>query len=188
MPFAGDFLPPVSPGEALSFSMDFVKQIATGDSLVTVSTTLTVHSGTDALVASRLVGNPAISGTVVSQVLEMLAPGVTYNLVFSAVTANGATIVNFGRVSCTNIDGLESGAGSGSSSSAASVSPASLAVALAGLTSVQLSALASAIMAAAPASAISSALGATIAGLPTSPTSGVTTLWSDGGIPTYSQG
>ena len=188
MPFAGDFLPPVSPGEALTFSMDFAKQLPKGDALVAASTLLIVHSGIDALVATRLVGNPVIAGTIVSQVLEMLAPGVTYSLVFSAVTANGANIVNYGRVACADIDGLASGAGSGSGSGSAAAGMALLATALAGLTSAQLSALAAAILAAAPASAIASALGATIATLPTTPTSGVSTLWNDGGIPTYSQG
>jgi hypothetical protein len=75
-----------------------------------------------------------------------------------------------------------------SAASAASVTPAGLAAALASLSSAQLSALAAAMVAAAPASALSSALGAMIQALPTAPTSGVTTLWSDGGTPVFSQG
>ena len=71
---------------------------------------------------------------------------------------------------------------------AASVTPAGLAVAMAALSAPQLQDLAAAVVAAAPSSAFALAMRGAILSLPTAPTSGVTTLWSDGGVPVVSQG
>lgn len=75
-----------------------------------------------------------------------------------------------------------------SSALASATAPTALASALAGLSSAQLAALATALVAAVPPSALSAAIGAMIQTLPTAPTAGVITLWSNGGIPVVSQG
>ena len=103
MPFAGDFIPPVSPGESQIFAVDFATQIPPGDSIATVSVAISLHSGSDSSVASRLSGAAAKSGTLVTQTVVGLLPGVSYNLIFNVTTASGVVLSNFGRVACLAI-------------------------------------------------------------------------------------
>ena len=102
MAFVGDFTP-ASPNAVEGYSIDFALQIAAGDSIVSVSAALPVHYGTDAAASARLSGSPTFSGTVVTQTLSALQPGVAYNLILTAITTLGATLPNYGRVSCAPI-------------------------------------------------------------------------------------
>lgn len=105
MPSVGDFKPDGSPGEAEPFSIDFAARLATGDSIASVASSLSVHYGADPAASSRLTGSAYFVGTVASQALSLsgLLPGVTYNLAFTVTTAKGSTLVDFGRIACAAI-------------------------------------------------------------------------------------
>jgi len=69
MPFAGTFNPAIR-GERKSFSIDFANDLPAGDAIASVSTALEVFHGVDPNVELLFApGPPAISGSVVTQVL-----------------------------------------------------------------------------------------------------------------------
>jgi hypothetical protein len=94
-----------TPGETDFYSIDFARDIPTGDVITSVSTALTVHYGTDAAPSSSIIGPPTYAGSVVTQIIggaypAGLQPARTYNLILTATTANGYVVVKFGRVNC----------------------------------------------------------------------------------------
>ena len=74
--------------EAQPFTLDFKNDIAGTDTITSVTFSLTPIVGTDAAAASRLTGSPSISGTQVSQTVDVRgAPaGVYYRLAATCVT------------------------------------------------------------------------------------------------------
>jgi hypothetical protein len=109
MPFAGTFAPAI-PGETKSFSIDFVNDLAAGDSLISATATLDCFYGSDPNVGLLLApGPPAIRGTAVSQVAgntiyeRGFQPGVIYRWTVTAKTAGGWTLVAYAHLPCNAV-------------------------------------------------------------------------------------
>lgn len=105
MPFAGDYLPPPSPGEVQPFSLDFSPQLVGGDTIVTVSARLEAYEGSDPNAGSAATGAPIVSGSLISQWIgaplpDGLQPGVIYRLTMTAHTSQGKTLVNHAHLAC----------------------------------------------------------------------------------------
>jgi hypothetical protein len=104
MPFAGIYSPPPNPGEAQPFSLDFSAQILTGEQIASVTSSLTLKSGVDAAVASRLIGAPSFSGSVCSQTVGNMVGGATYILTFTALMSSGRVLQNYAYIPCQAVD------------------------------------------------------------------------------------
>jgi hypothetical protein len=106
MPFAGDFSA-VSPGETKSFSIDFVAQLSTGETISSCTGAVAAYYGTDANATTIATGAAAFSGSVVLQKLggvsQGFQPGVIYRWTVSVVTSLGATLINYGHIACMAI-------------------------------------------------------------------------------------
>lgn len=99
--YVGRDFDPANATESEVYSLDFVNELASGESLSSVtSVTLTVFQGTDADPSSHLSGSASITGTIVSQRLVTLTSGVTYTLSFTVLTTQTNTITLFSRVAC----------------------------------------------------------------------------------------
>ncbi len=99
--YVGRDFDPANSTESEVYSLDFVNDLASGETLSSVSSVgLTVFQGTDASPSSHLSGSSSISGTVVSQRLATLTSGVTYTLSFNVLTSQSNTITLFSRVAC----------------------------------------------------------------------------------------
>jgi hypothetical protein len=106
MPFAGTFAPAI-PGETKSFSIDFVNDLAAGDSLISATSRLECLFGVDPNVSLLLApGPPAINGTLVTQVAgnsiypRGFQPGIIYRWTVTAKTALGWTLVSYAHLPC----------------------------------------------------------------------------------------
>jgi len=107
MPLAG-YYSSCDPGETQPYSIDFSNQLATGDSIVTATSSLVADQGIDRSAFSWLVGSPSINGTIVSQVIggampNGLQPGVVYRLTFVITTASGRTLSDYGLIPCSQV-------------------------------------------------------------------------------------
>ncbi len=99
--YVGRDFDPANSTESEVYSLDFVNELATSESLLSVSSVgFTVFQGADADPSSHLSGSPSISGTIVSQRLITLTSGVTYTLSFTVLTNQSNTITLFSRVAC----------------------------------------------------------------------------------------
>lgn len=99
--YVGRDFDPANTTENEVYSLDFVNELATGETLSSVTTTsLTVFQGTDANPSSHLSGGSSITGSVVSQRITGLTAGVTYTLAFTVLTNMTNTITLFSRVAC----------------------------------------------------------------------------------------
>ncbi len=99
--YVGRDFDPANSTESEVYSLDFVNEISTSETLSSVtSTTLTVYQGTDSDPSSHLSGISSITGTVVSQRITGLTSGVTYTLAFTVLTNMSNTITLFSRVAC----------------------------------------------------------------------------------------
>ncbi len=99
--YVGRDFDPANSTEDEVYSLDFVNELASGESLLSItSIDLTVFQGTDADPSSHLSGTPSISGTVVSQRLTSLTSGVTYTLAMTVLTNQTNTLTLFSRVAC----------------------------------------------------------------------------------------
>jgi hypothetical protein len=105
MPCAGTFSPPASPGEQQSFSIDFSAQVPAGQTISSASATLSVKFGDDGDAASRLIGQAAVTGKTLSQVVSGLLPATTYILTLTATLApSGSVLVNYAYLHCAAIE------------------------------------------------------------------------------------
>ena len=96
-----DFSPDATPGESEVYGFDFVNDLAVADSVDSATWAVTVVEGTDAASsASHVSGSTAILGSVVTQRIINLLPGVRYAIACTAVTAYGNTIILFSHVNC----------------------------------------------------------------------------------------
>jgi hypothetical protein len=107
MPFAGTFNPAI-PGETKSFSIDFVNDIAAGDAIDRATGTLAVFYGSDPNAAELVApGPPAISGSVVTQILGYgptgFQPGIIYRWTVTAETTGGWTLVAYAHLPCNAV-------------------------------------------------------------------------------------
>jgi hypothetical protein len=87
-------------GENEVFGLNFVNDLPSGDSILSVVFTLTVKDGygTDPNPSAHLNGTPGVSGTTALQRLSGLLPGVTYILQAIVTTALGNTISLYSHV------------------------------------------------------------------------------------------
>lgn len=74
------------------FTVDFLRNLAAGDSILSATCTASVLTGTDATPANILLNSPIINGTNVSQEIQGGVLGVRYLLTFTATTLLGETI------------------------------------------------------------------------------------------------
>ena len=88
-----DFYPPLDSTETATFSIDFSKQLATAETISSNTWTVLATKNLDPSPANRLVGNPAIQGTVTLQLVGNGAvPGELYLITSSVVTSGGQHI------------------------------------------------------------------------------------------------
>lgn len=97
--FVGEFQP-ADEAESEVFAFDFRRDLAPGEALTAVQFQLSVIDGTDATVASRLIGPAIVSGTQARQRIGTLVDGVTYKVQAIVSTTQGNTKSLWGRVTC----------------------------------------------------------------------------------------
>jgi hypothetical protein len=105
MPFAGTFDPAI-PSEQKAFSIDFVNDLAAGDSIVSATATVAVFYGQDVNVAQLVIPPPAINGTIVTQVLGLgpgFQPGTIYRWTVTALTQGGWTLISYAHLPCNAV-------------------------------------------------------------------------------------
>jgi hypothetical protein len=93
--YVGTDWDPIDTGlEAQPFTLDFKNDIAASDTINSVVFSLAVLIGTDPTPSARLTGLPAISGTQVSQVVDVRsAPaGVYYRLTATCATVQQTAV------------------------------------------------------------------------------------------------
>lgn len=83
---------PKDPGSTEFFTVDFVRQLAPGDSIISASCACSVLSGADASAAAMVQGASVISGSNVSQSIQAGVAGVRYQLAFLVSTLQGETL------------------------------------------------------------------------------------------------
>ena len=98
--YVGRDFSPADPDEVEVYAFDFVKDINAGEDIDSATFTLTVIEGTDASVNSRLAGGSSVTGTVCSQRLQDLQPGVRYLLRCIAFTSNGNEVSLYSHILC----------------------------------------------------------------------------------------
>ena len=75
------------------FTLDFTRQLAVGETLVTPgTTTVTVVQGVDATPGNMISGSAVVNGSKVSQLLIGGIAGVWYRFTFSSTTSNSQTL------------------------------------------------------------------------------------------------
>lgn len=84
---------PKDPGETITYAMDFVNVLATGETISSASVGISVYRGTDASSASVLSGASSISGSQIRQVCTLGVDGVIYRLRFVASTSSARFLV-----------------------------------------------------------------------------------------------
>jgi hypothetical protein len=97
-----------NPNESEVYSLDFVNELGTGETVSSVSAVaLTVFQGTDANPGGHLSGAASILGSVVSQRIGGggapaggLLAGVTYTLSFTVLTSLSNTVTLYSRIPC----------------------------------------------------------------------------------------
>lgn len=103
MPYAGQDFTDTTPAEIRNYGLNFAKLLLPGETLLgTPAISLSVVSGVDPNVSSRLSGTPSILGTVVFQQLKTLQPFCTYLLSASVQNSKGETLQMWSHVTCNN--------------------------------------------------------------------------------------
>lgn len=87
---------PKTPASHEFFTMDFVRQLAPGDSILSATCTAAVLDGTDPTPANILLNAVVINGTNVSQEIQAGVLGVRYLLTFTATTLLGEVLPQVG--------------------------------------------------------------------------------------------
>lgn len=88
-----EYLPNKYQGETVLASVDFASRLPPGVTITSVSTAITLHSGTDPTFYMVVNGVlPTFSGSVVSQLVTGGVIGAQYLLVFAAVLSDGETM------------------------------------------------------------------------------------------------
>lgn len=110
-PLAGSFMP-VSPGDMRVFGIDFSRLLASGDSIVSVVSAISVYVGTDAGASALAVGDSFMVGNVACQWIGAFPasnnffqqgaagfqPGVTYRWLVAASTVNHMTLIAYAHI------------------------------------------------------------------------------------------
>ena len=104
MALVGTYSPLPVGGERV-LSLDFTAELTAGDSVASATAAIVVSpvsQTSDPSAASLAIGSTTVTGNVVSQnVGGAGVPGVIYALIFTANTAKGETLIDFGRLSFT---------------------------------------------------------------------------------------
>lgn len=72
---------------------DFTSNLGEGETLSSATVTSTVYSGTDASPSSMISGSASVSGGIATQLIIGGVEGVVYEIVCTALTTNGQTLV-----------------------------------------------------------------------------------------------
>lgn len=107
MAFAGDWLPPVNPGEIRSLSITFAPYLSSGDLIQSVtSVAISVYIGTDPNVSALLINNAIIDSTnmIVSQMVgPHYIPDTIYRVTVTVLTLAGETLILYGHLACAAV-------------------------------------------------------------------------------------
>lgn len=87
-----------TPAQSATYSIDFVNDLAAGDSISSALWQILAISTADSNPQSHAVGSPTIVGTEVRQVCSGLLTGVLYTMRALVVTANGNRVSLFSHV------------------------------------------------------------------------------------------
>jgi hypothetical protein len=80
---------PKRASEVEIFTVDYVDQLAPGETIVSAAWSCSIYSGSDSSVAAMVQGNASINGTQVSQLIGGGVPGVKYRPICTATTNLG---------------------------------------------------------------------------------------------------
>ena len=98
---------PIAPDEVENLAIDFVNDLSTGDSIQSVmswSCSVAPESLVpDTAPASRLLGAPALSGTLVTQGVYQCLAGVTYLMECVVNTTQGEKLSIWARLPCVGV-------------------------------------------------------------------------------------
>ena len=90
-----DFPPKLS-GETKSFVFDFTSSLAIGETVSSASVVATVWSGNDPTPSGIVSGAASVSSPQVTQTITAGVVGTIYQLICSAVTSAGQTLLGYG--------------------------------------------------------------------------------------------
>jgi hypothetical protein len=99
MPRTFKYFSPVDVTEEVPLSFDLRNALTTGEIITSVVSAISVVTGTDSSYLSRLLDSPTITGTIISQMVGTLQPGVTYGLLMTATTSNNQILTPYSTVS-----------------------------------------------------------------------------------------
>ncbi len=109
MPWTGLDFSPRDVGEQVLLTIDFAPNLAPGEALASATSAIALLSGTDMTPSNRLIGNPTITGTLVSQMvsfagltLTVAAPTNQYRLFIKATTSLSQTLDAYTQVACSD--------------------------------------------------------------------------------------
>jgi hypothetical protein len=103
MPRAALDFSPIYSNEQVTLSFDFSPSLATGETISTATTSITVVSGTDSTPSLRLIGPTTISGTIVLQQVGTYQAGVTYDVLATVTTSTGQILTTNAHQMCVTI-------------------------------------------------------------------------------------
>lgn len=89
---------PIDIGESDYVAFDFAEVLDDAESISTVELSCEVVDGVDATASARLVGDAAVSGSVVRQTVATAVEGVEYLIRCAATTSVGRVLVLAGRL------------------------------------------------------------------------------------------
>ena len=96
--YCGQDWDPLDIAETDVFSLNFINDLNSGEGIISVAWSIGVTYGNDPMPASRLLGNPGISGSIVSQtVSQPPAPGIIYWLAAQVTTTSGRKLELWGH-------------------------------------------------------------------------------------------
>ena len=102
MPRAVRDFSPIYSTEQVILSFDFSAALAPAETLVngTATVPIILVVGTDATPSLRLIGGPAIIGSFVAQMVGLLQPGATYDIIATVMTSASQTLTTNAHQSC----------------------------------------------------------------------------------------
>ena len=105
MPRASIDFSPLGAGalETSTFTFDFAALLGTGETISTVTWSMTALLGIDTSPASRLVGTPQVSGTQVLQRIGTAVAGETYRILATITTSASQTLTLYAHCQCQNL-------------------------------------------------------------------------------------
>ncbi len=96
--YVGRDFSPSDVGENEIYSLDFVNDLQSGETITAVTFTMTVAQGVDATPSARLNGSPGWTGTRTMQRCSGMLGGVTYTLQAVVTTSLGNTLSLFSHI------------------------------------------------------------------------------------------